>query len=322
MRAVSLLLSCKQDLFVYMKSTSLRGPRVSPTFSCPDIQCYALSSGVSRQLDHRDSVTSYEVSTSPSNFPDQIHPVSSNNQPQEELIQPSANLPYRPHVSDQIVPDSSNERISLTTSRDMEFLQQAIKELRAERLEQLRQLKLQQQLLELQVESDVGILANPTGTEGGHITPPPDRVAPSESVRLTPGRKAVAATLESIHSGLQLETREDVRMEDRQQLTPTAGRERPGTPEGSDPGGQRQSTAGRVEGSPIGHSAQNNIDPSSQSAAAGTDRSNPTEPDSDNKREETIQQEPVRSSGSPEEDIISRLVLHHVLVSRGRSSNS
>ncbi|XP_047203621.1 protein TASOR isoform X4 [Girardinichthys multiradiatus] len=262
--------------------------------------------GLSRQLDHRDSVTSYEVSPSPSNFPDQIHPVSSSNQPQEVLIQPSANLPYRPHVSDQIVPDSSNERISLTTSRDMEFLQQAIKELRAERLEQLRQLKLQQQLLELQVESDVGILANPTGTEDGHITPPPDRVAPSESVRLTPGRKAVAATLESIHSGLQLETREDVRMEDRQQLTPTEGRERPGTPEGSDPGGQRRSTAGRVEGSPIGHSAQNNIDPSSQSAAAGTDRSNPTEPDSDNKREETIQQEPVRSSGSPEEDIISR----------------
>lgn len=234
--------------------------------------------GPSRPPDFRDSVPGYKVSPSPSTFPNHMHPISSSSQPLEALPQPGVSLPHRPHVSDQIVPDANNERLSMATSRDMEVLQQAIKELRAERLKQLERLKLQQQLLELQVECSNGLFPVP---EAGHTPPPVDRAAAPESDRLTPGREAVAATLDSIHSGLQLETWQDGRMEDRQQPTPTEGR---------DPGGQRRSTP------------ESQIDPSNQSAPAGSEVSHPNGPDVDGNQ----RGEPDQSSGNLGEDDVSR----------------
>ncbi|KAM4741337.1 protein TASOR [Anableps anableps] len=217
--------------------------------------------GLSRQLDHRDSVPSYEVS--PSTFADHIHPVSSSSQPQEALPQPGAGLPYRPLASDQIVPDANNERISLATSRDMEVLQQAIKELRAERLKQLEQLRLQQQLLELQVESSDAVFPVPGGAEGGRATPPP------ETARFAPGRKAVAATLDSIHSGLQLEAWEDERTEGRaggQRVGPQTGRSAQnntagsevGYPNGPDDGGEPDQSSGPPGEDDVSRSSQSN----------------------------------------------------------------
>lgn len=160
----------------------------------------------------------------------------------------------------------------MTTSRDMEVLQQAIKEMRAERLKQLQQLRMQQQLLELQVESSDAALPA-AAVEGGHLTPPTDRAVPP--VRFTPGRKAVTATLDLIHSGLQLETWEGERSEDRRRPTPTEG-----------------------------HSAQNRPELSNQSAAARS--ADPNGPDFD--QEPDRRQEPDRSSGSPEEGDVSRSV--------------
>ncbi|XP_036007474.1 uncharacterized protein LOC105938223 isoform X1 [Fundulus heteroclitus] len=245
--------------------------------------------GLSRQLDHRDSA--HDVSPPPAAFPDPIRPVSSSNQPREALPLPGASLPYGPFVPDQIVPDAGGgERLSSHTSRDMEFLQQAIKELRAERLEQLKQLKLQQALLELQVESDVGIFAGPTGAEERHGSPPPGPAPHSESAHLAPSRKAVAAVLDSIHSGLTLETWKDKRTEDGVQPSSTGGRGTPGNP--------------GVAAAWTGHSPQNNAEPSGQSA---TDLSDPTEPDSDGKHEGMDrQEEPGPSPGSPGEDDVSR----------------
>ncbi|CAG5977835.1 unnamed protein product [Menidia menidia] len=61
--------------------------------------------------------------------------------------------PPGPHASDQLVPDPPcPDGRPLATSRDMEFLQQAIRHLRAERQEKLQQLRQQQQLLELQAD--------------------------------------------------------------------------------------------------------------------------------------------------------------------------
>lgn len=161
----------------------------------------------------------------------------------------------------------------------MEVLQQAIKEMRAERLKQLKQLRLQQQLLELQVESNDAALPA-AAVEGGHLTPPTDQAPPPESVRFMPGRKAVTATLDLIHSGLQLETwegerSEGERSEDRRRPTPTEGQ-----------------------------SAQNRPELSNQSAAARS--AEPNGPDFDQEPER--QREPDRSSGSPEEGDVSRSV--------------
>lgn len=93
----------------------------------------------------------------------------------------------------------------------------------------------------------------------------------------------MAATLDTIHSGMQLETWEDGRMEDRRQPTPTEGR---------DPGGQRRSTP------------ESQIDPSNQSAAAGSEVSHPNGPGVYLNRGG----EPDRSSGSLGQDDASRYV--------------
>ncbi|XP_023180983.1 protein TASOR-like [Xiphophorus maculatus] len=202
---------------------------------------------------------------SPSTAADRLHPVADSNQTPGVLT-------AWPRAPDQLAPDAGSERVSVTTSRDMEVLQQAIKEMRAERLKQLQQLRMQQQLLELQVESSDAALPA-AAVEGGHLTPPTDRAAPPESVRFTPGRKAVTATLDLIHSGLQLETWEGERSEDRGRPTPTEG-----------------------------HSAQNRPELSNQSAAARS--ADPNGPDFD--QEPDRRQEPDRSSGSPEEGDVSR----------------
>ncbi|XP_014827939.1 PREDICTED: protein TASOR [Poecilia mexicana] len=196
---------------------------------------------------------------------DRLHPVADSNQT------PGV-LPTWPLAPDQLAPDAGSEPVSAATNRDMEVLQQAIKEMRAERLKQLQQLRLQQQLLELQVESSDATLPA-AAVEGGHVTPPMDRAALPESVRVTPSRKAVTATLDSIHSGLQMETWEDERTEDRRRPTPTDG-----------------------------HSTQNHTEPSNQSTAARL--ADPNGPDFDQEPER--RREPDRSSGSPEEGDVSR----------------
>ncbi|XP_017286994.1 protein TASOR [Kryptolebias marmoratus] len=170
---------------------------------------------------------------SPSTFPENVHPISSSSRPQELLPQPPSSAP---HPSDQIVPDSfSKDSMSPTTSRDMEFLQQAIRQLRAQRLQQLQQLKQQQQQLEVQLESSIGPLPQPAGT----ATPPLVHEGPAEQVQV--------ATLGSVHSVLQPGP-----WEERLQL-PTEGRGRRGSPEGDDPGGQRRCPQVRAEGLQTGN---------------------------------------------------------------------
>ncbi|XP_035796795.2 uncharacterized protein tasora isoform X2 [Amphiprion ocellaris] len=174
--------------------------------------------GHSRQLSHGNSVLGSE--RSPSIFPEQIHSLSSDHQPQRILPQPGSSLPSHPHLSNQLVPDSScRDGVQPPSDKDCEVLRQAISQLRAERESQLKQLQHQQHLLELQAELSINPIKSFTGTPtgaGSNPTTPPNERRPDDSVQLAPGR-AVAATLDLIHSTLQPELGEE------RQEAPTEG---------------------------------------------------------------------------------------------------
>ena len=193
------------------------------------------------------------------------------------LPQPGSNLSSLPHVSDQLVPDTLSSD-GLTSSRDMEFLQQAIRQLRAERREQLHQLKQQQHCLETQAEPRISplnsLIRNPVGTGSGHKTPPFGQGGPSESVQPTSTRKAT--TLESIHSVLQSELWDENRRKDGQQR-PTEGRRRSGSLEGGEPGDPRRMVSSRTGNLAPGNTVTPALS-SKQSAAAVTGLSHQTEP--------------------------------------------
>lgn len=193
-----------------------------------------MSSGLSGQGTHQDSVPGYSLS--PSTFPENVHPISFSSQPQEVLPQPPSTPPPQLNVSDQIVPDAfTTDTLSPTMDRHMVFLHHAIRQLKAQRLEQLQQLRQQQQLLTVQLESSTGSGPCPAGT----ATPP--LVHEGSTEQDTSDRTAVTTTLESIHSALQQPWEE--RREDGQ-LSPT---------EGGDPGGQRPCPQDRGDGLETGN---------------------------------------------------------------------
>ncbi|XP_078139750.1 protein TASOR-like [Centroberyx gerrardi] len=177
----------------------------------------------SRQLSHEDSALGSELS--PSSFPEH-HPTP------HHLLQLAC--PVLPLLSDQLVPESatppssssssSNEGPQHHSDPDFEALRLAISQLRAERQAQ------QQQRLDPHAEFSINplqsFLPNPTHPEGpkeqiqltpgGRTTPPVGQGGLGEQIQLTPGRKAVAATLESIHSALEPERREEKKREARE----------------------------------------------------------------------------------------------------------
>ncbi|XP_040890119.1 protein TASOR isoform X2 [Toxotes jaculatrix] len=172
-----------------------------------------------------------------------IHPLSSVDQPQHHSGQPGSCLLPLPHLSDQLVPDAScKDSGQQPSDTDFEVLRLAISQFRAE-----RQAQLQQQQLDSQEDFSINplksFLPNYDRTGGGHSTPV-GQGGPSESVQLTPGRKAVAAALELIHSSLQPELGGgDQRREDRVE-PPTEG-QRSGRSHG---GGQGEAES--VDGTP------------------------------------------------------------------------
>ncbi|XP_035485932.2 protein TASOR isoform X2 [Scophthalmus maximus] len=160
--------------------------------------------GVGRQLSHCDSVSASE--RSPSIFPEPVHPLSSGELPPQHLhLRP----PGSGRLSDQLVPDASfKDGAPPHSDTDFEVLRQAISQLRTERQAQLQQL---QQQLESQKELSTNhqqksVVSNAVRRGHGRTTPPPvGQGGPAQSVQLTPGRKAVVATLEQIHSTMKLE---------------------------------------------------------------------------------------------------------------------
>nr|XP_019952270.1 PREDICTED: protein TASOR isoform X1 [Paralichthys olivaceus] len=159
--------------------------------------------GLGLQLSHGDSVSGSE--RSPSIFPEHIHPLSSSEQPKHLMQQPSSGLFAHHHLSDQLVPDASlKDGVPRPSDTDFEVLRQAISQLRAERQAQLQQ---QQRQLDCQEELSVNpqesLLSNSVKRGSGHTTPPVSQGGHIESTQLTPGRKAVADTLDLIHSTLQ-----------------------------------------------------------------------------------------------------------------------
>ncbi|XP_034725833.1 protein TASOR isoform X2 [Etheostoma cragini] len=161
--------------------------------------------GLGMQLSHSDAVSGSE--RSPSIFPEPIYPLPSSDQSQHLLQQSGSTLPAPSNLPDQLVPDAScKDGVPHHSDTDFEVLRLAISQLRAERQAQL------QQQLDSQAELSINSLKcsppNLVGTGSG----------PTESVNVTHDRKAVAATLEFIHSALQQERREDGAE------TPTEGR--------------------------------------------------------------------------------------------------
>ncbi|KAM7401639.1 hypothetical protein PAMP_016936 [Pampus punctatissimus] len=215
-----------------------------------------------------------------------IHPLSSSDQAQHLLQQPGSGIPPLPHLSDQLVPEAScKEGVPHHSETDLEMLQLAISQLRAERQAQMQQL---QQQLDPQAEFinlHKSYLPNAVCTDSGHITPPLAQGVPSESVQLTPGRKAVAATLELIHSTLQLESGEVQRKVHRDGAEPSTEGQRRG-------GDQRGGTPGRVVGLSRGNRAPSHSDtsgsvhPSTHSSNQNTTAGPSDQTDSTNDRRE------------------------------------
>lgn len=213
---------------------------------------------------------------SPSIFPEHIHPLSSGEQAQHLLQQPGSSLPHPPHLSDQLVPEGScKEGMPNHSDTDLEMLQMAISQLRAER--QAQQQQLQKRLdaqADFSVNSCKSLLPCPVRTDGGQFPPSAQGVL-SDSVQINPGSEAVAATLELIHSKLQTEQGEEQRREHRDGVKPPTEGEK----KGGEAGGKTGDTPVRVVGSSGGNQAPSNSDISSsvrpsttssnQSTAAG-----------------------------------------------------
>ncbi|XP_050930559.1 LOW QUALITY PROTEIN: protein TASOR [Lates calcarifer] len=233
--------------------------------------------GLDRQLSHGDSVSGSE--RSPSIFPEHTHPLSSGDQPQHLLQQPSSGLLPLPHLSDQLVPDAScKDGVPQPSDTDFEVLRLAISHLRAERQAQLQQQRFDSQS-EFSINPLKSFLPNPS-----HNTPPAGQGGPTESARLTLGRKAVATTLDLIHSALQPELGEEGRKEDRVEA-PTEGQRRGRSLGGGEPG-DGCPAVGLVGGNQGPSNNDTSIPLSSQSTTRPNDQTDST----DVRREKVEQQ--------------------------------
>ncbi|TDH14558.1 hypothetical protein EPR50_G00045210 [Perca flavescens] len=221
-----------------------------------------------------------------------IHPLSSSDQPQHLLQQSGSIVPTPSSLSDQLVPEAScKEGVPHHSDTDFEVLRLAISHLRAE-----RQAQLQQQLdsqAELSINSLRSSPPNLVGTGSGHATPLLAQGGPAESVNVTHDRKAVAATLELIHSALHQEPAEEQRRKDGAE-TPTEGRTIGGSQGAGD---QREGTPVRVVGL-LGESrSPGNSDTSSpssnQSTAAVMAPSTQTDSTDDGREKANQKEEPV-----------------------------
>lgn len=262
--------------------------------------CSPLSAGLGGQLSHSDSVSEH----SPSIFPENVHSLSSRDQPQHLLQQSASSLPPLSHLSDQLVPDTScKEGMPHHSGKDFEDLRLAISQLRAE-----RQAQLQQQHLDSHAELSTlkSFIPNPVRTGGHHTT----QGGPGESVQLTSGKKAVAASLELIHSRLQSELSEEEKREARGEGWRSGGSQAGGR----ETGDQRDGTPVRLMGSLGGNLGLSNSDtslpPSNQNTATVTGQNNPKA----DQHGESVFKHDAASSGitaCPVEGDRSRLVLIH-----------
>ncbi|XP_071351563.1 protein TASOR isoform X2 [Trachinotus anak] len=193
-----------------------------------------------------------------------MHPLSTGDQPQQLLQQSGSGLLPLPHLSDQLVPDAScKDGVPQPSDADLEVLRMAISQFRAERQAQLQQ----EQQLDSQAELSINPLRSFLPNPSGHTTPPVGQGGPAEAAQLTPGRKAVASTLELIHSGLQPELGEEKRRKDRAE-PPTEGERR---------GRSRGGTPVRAVGLLGGNSDPSNSGTSTPSSNQSTGRSDQTD---------------------------------------------
>ncbi|XP_038553930.1 uncharacterized protein tasora isoform X3 [Micropterus salmoides] len=249
--------------------------------------------GLGRQLSHSDSLSGSE--RSPSIFPEHIHPLSSLDQPQHLLQQSSPSLHPLSHLSDQLVPDTScKEGVLHHSGTDFEVLRLAISQLRAERKAQLHE--LQQQQAKLCSNPPKSFLSNTSCTDSHSTSPLLGQRRPSESVQFTPGSKAVAATLELIHSALQPELGEEEMRADGAE-TPTEGWRSGGSRGGAERVDQRDGTPIRVENWSPSNSDKSTTS-SNQNTAAVTGPSNQIDSTKDGRGKANQQGEPAFSKGA------------------------
>lgn len=120
-----------------------------------------------------------------------------------------------------------------------------------------------------------------------HSTPLLDQRAPTESVQLVPGKIAAAASLDLIHSVLQLELGEEEKMREVRAESPGGGAE-----PGHQKNGTPENIAGSLGGTNLGSSNNDTSNPLSNQNAAAMTRSSQTEMTNDRK-ETGPQGEPV-----------------------------
>ncbi|KAM3621562.1 uncharacterized protein V6R79_012819 [Siganus canaliculatus] len=156
---------------------------------------------------------------SPSILPDQLHPPAPRDRPQAPPQQSGSGSAS---LSDQLVPDASfKDAVPRHTGKDLEDLHLAIAQFRAERLKKLQQQELQGPA--------------PHATHASSLLPPGGAAAPPQ--QLASGKKAVAATLELIHSTLQVQ-------EDGEEAQEEAWRSRGDAPSSNHSAGSTERPAG------------------------------------------------------------------------------
>lgn len=221
-----------------------------------------------------------------------IHPLSSHDQSQHLLQQSGSILPTLSRLSDQLVPDAK-DGVPPHSETEFEVLRQAISQLRAERQAQLQQQCDSQ--AELNINSLNSFLPNLVPAGSTHTTTPLlPHGGPTESGKVTHDRKAVAATLDLIHSVLQQEPVEE-RKNDRAG-TPTEGRGRTGRSQGGEARDQRDGTPVRVVRSKRGDWGPSNSDtstPSSNQSTAAVTGGAQTDSSSDRRKKSDQRGEPV-----------------------------
>ncbi|XP_024915789.1 uncharacterized protein tasora isoform X2 [Cynoglossus semilaevis] len=196
----------------------------------PVLDTLLTSKGLDSQLSPSDPGLGSECS--PSIFPEHKHLLASVEKHQHLFLQPGFGFLSQPHPSDQLVPDASCKDVMPQPSdTDFEVLSLAISQLRAERQARLQQ--QQQQLdskLELKMDFPQSPTTNPVSRGSSHSnTPPQSRGVPTKSAQGTRSRKAVAATLDFIHSALQEELQEKEEEEVRVKSTEGQQREKKST---------------------------------------------------------------------------------------------
>uniref|UniRef100_A0A673ACK9 Transcription activation suppressor b n=1 Tax=Sphaeramia orbicularis TaxID=375764 RepID=A0A673ACK9_9TELE len=205
-------------------------------------------------------------------------PLPSSDLPQGLPLWSSPAVPHAPHLLDQLVPESSpaasssKDGLLLHSDSDMEFLHQAISQLRAQRQAQAQ--LIQSQVLELDAQPLT------SRNKEGLLEKKAYACTPPSGLRGTPTvKKAVAATLELIHSALQPEPEPEPEPEIKEDNQTTGPLVSPSVRSPSPLSNHRPATLTQACDSNSANERRDGRDPTDQATACSSSSSSLTEGD-------------------------------------------